>query len=161
LTAGRKIAALAWLLAAASSAVADDSYTGAAACRSCHAAEFERQSAGGHARTLYRAAEHPLAARFVPANPLRRASRFRFDFERFDRKFRVTVGDGEAAMEIPVEWAFGSGTHGVTFVSRLAQDSYTAPCLPGLSWKPRVRRSGSAAAVSLSEVVFSVIPPAL
>ena len=27
-------------------------------------------------------------------------------------------------MQIPVEWAFGSGGHGVTFVSRLAQNSY-------------------------------------
>jgi hypothetical protein len=27
-------------------------------------------------------------------------------------------------MEIPIQWAFGSGTHGVTFVSRLADDSY-------------------------------------
>ncbi len=95
-------------------------YAGAPACRSCHPAQFASQSASGHARTLYRAAEHPLAARFTLPGPLQRPPRFRFTL----RDFRVQLADGETEMEIPLEWAFGSGTHGVTFVSRLADDSY-------------------------------------
>jgi len=95
-------------------------YAGAPACRPCHPQQFERQSASGHARTLYRASEHPLAARFAIPDPLLRPPRFRFLL----RDLRVQLSDGEAEMEIPVEWAFGSGTHGVTLVSRMADDSY-------------------------------------
>ena len=32
--------------------------------------------------------------------------------------------DGEYVMELPIEWAFGAGDHGVTFVSRLNRQSY-------------------------------------
>jgi len=46
---------------------------------------------------------------------------FRFILQ---RDFRIRVAKADAEMEIPVEWAFGSGTHGVTFVSRIAGDSY-------------------------------------
>jgi Cytochrome c554 and c-prime len=116
LTGGALVAALAWLLQGA----AASPYAGAQACRLCHSAQFERQSASGHARTLYRAAEHPLAARFAAEQPLVRSERFRFTF----REFRVQLTDGQTEMEIPIQWAFGSGTHGVTFVSRLADDSY-------------------------------------
>ena len=127
MTRGRLALALAWFLtgpAAPAFAAGEDSYAGAAACRSCHAAQFDRQSATGHARTLHRAAEHPLAGRFVPAEALRRPPRFQFVLRRLEPGLRVQIADDQADMEIPIEWAFGSGTHGVTFVSRLAEDSY-------------------------------------
>src|SRR5580698_5827320 len=44
---------LAWLLAPALiGAEATSPYAGAAACRPCHAAEYDAQSASGHARAL-------------------------------------------------------------------------------------------------------------
>ena len=95
-------------------------YAAAPACRSCHPAQFAAQSATGHARTLHRAAQHPLAAQFVTTAPLRRPPRFEFRFA----GLRVEALDGESSMELPLEWAFGSGEHGVTFVSRLPADSY-------------------------------------
>jgi hypothetical protein len=116
LTGGALAPALLGLLQAA----AAPPYAGAQTCRSCHAPQFEGQSASGHARTLHRAAEHPLAGRFVTKDPLVRPPRFRFTL----RDGRMQITDGDSEMEIPVEWAFGSGTHGVTFVSRWSDESY-------------------------------------
>jgi hypothetical protein len=112
------------LLCLAAWAAAADTYAGAATCRSCHPSQFNGQSAGGHARTLHRAAEHPLAARFASDRPLRRSPGLRYDLLRREDGFAFRIGNAEAEMEIPVEWAFGSGTHGVTFVSRLGPDSW-------------------------------------
>ncbi|MGH8246612.1 MAG: multiheme c-type cytochrome [Gammaproteobacteria bacterium] len=69
-------------------------YVGAQACGACHSAQQSQQSAGGHAHSLRPAAEHSLAKSFLPK------------------------------LEMPVEWAFGSGGQAVTFVSQVDEDSY-------------------------------------
>lgn len=99
-------------------------YVGARACGSCHRTQFEKQSATGHANTLHRASEHPLQNRFAPAQPLLRAPGFRFRYRRDGDDLTVLADDNEYVMELPVEWAFGAGNHGVTFVSRLNRQSY-------------------------------------
>ena len=74
-----------------------DEFVGAGACRPCHAAQYAQQSASGHARSLSRVKDHPLAASFL---------------------------DAIAARGPAVEWAFGAGGQAVTFVSRVDGDSY-------------------------------------
>lgn len=96
-------------------------YVGAAACGSCHAAQFGQQSATGHARSLRPAAEHPLANSFLPDSPLLRKPNFRFQFS---KDFRVRVSDGKDALEAPIQWAFGAGDQAVTFVSQVDEDRY-------------------------------------
>src|SRR5688572_9019545 len=72
----------------------EKNYVGGQACGGCHSTQLSQQSASGHARTLRPAADHPLAKFFVPK------------------------------LEIPVQWAFGSGGQAVTFVSQVDEDSY-------------------------------------
>lgn len=100
------------------------SYTGAAACGRCHASESRQQSASGHARSLYAAAQHPHAAAFVPKAQLERPPHYRFEFSLGPKDFRVHVFDPENVIDIPIEWAFGAGEQAVTFVSRIDQSWY-------------------------------------
>ena len=99
-------------------------YVGATVCGSCHPGELERQSRSGHARTLHRASEHPLRDQFVPRRPLRREPGFQFRYRYDGELVTVQADDNEFVMELPIEWAFGAGDHGVTFVSRLNRLNY-------------------------------------
>src|ERR1051325_3747212 len=94
-------------------------YVGAAACGACHSAQFTAQSPSAHAKSLSRAADHPLARYFAPRDPLFRPPRYRLDFSRRGGAFSVRVSDGSDSIELPVEWAFGAGQQAVTFVSRI------------------------------------------
>lgn len=73
---------------------------------------------------MHRAPDHPLAAGFLPGKPLRRDPNFRFWFKREDTGLSVLADDGEFVMNLPIEWAFGAGDHGVTFASRLDENLY-------------------------------------
>jgi Cytochrome c554 and c-prime len=99
-------------------------YIGSGACGRCHPAEFRQQSASGHARALYSAAQHPLAPAFLPKTVLERKPRYRFQFSYPDKVLRVNVFDSENVMDIPIEWAFGAGEQAVTFVSRIDPNWY-------------------------------------
>ena len=121
----------AWLLGFVSSvpsdaqiATAPGDYVGASVCGSCHPDEFDRQSRSGHARTLHRVSDHPLRDQLVPSQPLRRPPGFRFRYRRAGEQIEVQADDNEYVMELPLDWAFGAGDHGVTFVSRLNSQSY-------------------------------------
>jgi hypothetical protein len=98
-------------------------FIGSDACRSCHPEQSSRQAESAHARSLYRAAAHPLSGSFVTAEPLLRPPHFRFEFISDAGGLRVRADDGQRVSELPVEWAFGEGRHAVTFVSR-ATDKY-------------------------------------
>ena len=111
------------LLAALASAQ-ESPYIGSAACGTCHPEQHQGQSQTGHARTLYRAGEHPLARRFPPPGPLRLKPKFRFVYSLDAAGFQVAVDDNEFVLDLPLEWAFGSGSHGVTFVSQLDERNY-------------------------------------
>ncbi len=122
---------------------AQKSYIGAAACRPCHVAEFESQSASSHAQALFRAAAHPLATKFETAEPVLRAPNFRFEFGMAAGALRVRADDGKYVTELPVEWAFGAGDHAVTFVSKVSGDYYLEhsmsyyPAIGGFALTPR------------------------
>ena len=47
-----------------------------------------------------------------------------FDFSSAGDEFTVEAFDSEYRTELPIEWAFGSGIHAVTFVTRLRGDVY-------------------------------------
>jgi hypothetical protein len=97
-------------------------HTGAAVCGQCHPAELREQSASGHAHALHAAAEHPLAAKFVPEGMLERTPLIGFQFSLRSRDFRVRVFDARSVLDIPIEWAFGAGEQTVTFASRIDRD---------------------------------------
>jgi hypothetical protein len=101
-----------------------ETYVGANACAKCHPEQFRRQSATGHARSLYAATQHPLLAEFTPRAPLRRDPDFEFRFALDRRGLLVRVATRDRAIVLPIEWAFGAGEQAVTFVSRLDDTSY-------------------------------------
>jgi len=93
-------------------------YAGAQACAQCHEAKFLQQSQTGHANSLHRAAEHPLAPSFITSEPLRREPGYEFIFFRTSEGPRVRAAGKDDVMEMNLDWAFGAGEQGVTFVTR-------------------------------------------
>ena len=106
------------------SSAQEKSYVGAEACRLCHPAEHAGQSESGHALTLHRSPRHPLAESFTPNKSLERSPKFHFQYLLTQRDFRVQAHDNEYLLELPLEWAFGAGRQGVTFVSRINAQAY-------------------------------------
>jgi hypothetical protein len=99
-------------------------YIGAESCGNCHPSQFMRQSKSGHAQALHRAVDHPLAASFVSTKTLLREPKYKFDYSRSAQGFVVHASENGHRVELPIEWAFGSGIHAVTFVGRLPDGSY-------------------------------------
>ncbi len=112
------------LIALVFAPVQENDYIGAQACGACHPAQLSEQSSSGHAASLRPATSHPLTKSFAPPGPLKRASNFQFTFELNANQFKVRISDGKNGAEMPIEWAFGSGNHAVTFVSQVDEDSY-------------------------------------
>ena len=102
----------------------DPGYIGAQECGRCHAAQFAQQKASGHARALFTASEHPLAASFVRSATLLRKPNYQFRFRRSSHEIRIWAADEKDEMDIPVEWAFGAGEQAVSFVTRVNPDWY-------------------------------------
>ena len=99
-------------------------FIGAEGCHACHPAVFARQSASGHARSLSRTTEHPLASRFATALPLERPPGFRLQLLNGGGQWRLRADDGRYGSEAPVEWAFGAGDQAVTFLGKVTGDYY-------------------------------------
>ena len=102
----------------------EKTYVGAEQCGHCHADVLAQQSRSGHAHSLYRATEHPLASYFVPESELLRKPAYHFQFSLSGKQFRVQAFDAGNILNIPVEWAFGAGDQAVTFVTRVNEDWY-------------------------------------
>ena len=102
----------------------EESYLGAEVCGSCHPEQFALQSASGHFASLHRAAEHPLAENFPNDSPFERAPKFRYKFVLTKTDLRVQAHDSEYFMDLPIQWTFGAGVHGVGFVSQINDGMY-------------------------------------
>src|ERR1700724_1464603 len=81
-------------------------YLGALVCRTCHPAQFERQSVTGHAQALSPAAMHELSSFFAPRQPFTRALKYSFEFSLDQRLFTVQAYDDKNILRLPIEWAF-------------------------------------------------------
>ena len=94
------------------------SYVGARACATCHPAIVRSQQSSRHALTLYRS--DTLAAIPLPAAPIPDPDRpgVTHDFNREGTITRLDVRDGDATRRAVVEFALGSGHHGLTMIGR-------------------------------------------
>jgi hypothetical protein len=102
-----------------------EGYLGAQACAACHRENYETQSLSGHAQALYPAASHPLVHEVFAKSAWSRPPGSRFEFsDSPGAPPRVRAFFGERQVEMPIEWAFGSGDQGITFVSQLEQEHY-------------------------------------
>ncbi len=103
---------------------AENAYVGALVCGSCHRSQFTGQSASGHAKALHRPVEHALAPDFTPAASLTRPPNFHFRFVRTPGGIEVRADDSKHLTRLPVDWAFGAGSHAVTFVGKASDELY-------------------------------------
>ena len=68
--------------------------------------------------------EHPLADSFTPSATLQRPPNFHFRFGRTPQGIQVQADDSKYLTKLPVDWAFGAGTHAVTFVGKASDELY-------------------------------------
>ena len=105
-------------------AVSKNDYVGAENCGSCHPDKLAKQSVSEHAHALSRPFAHALAKNFVPDKTFVRSGKFKFQFFRKEQKLYVRASDDSRQIDIPIDWAFGAGSQGVTFVTRINPESY-------------------------------------
>jgi hypothetical protein len=91
-------------------------HTGSAACGECHGAILQTQQATPMARTLAPAAPSHLAA--VGGGGDIDMGRFRYRLESRPGGLGFTAGDGERSLAAPLDWVFGAGETGYTYVWR-------------------------------------------
>ena len=99
-------------------------FLGADACAACHAEQAVPQAASGHALSLARVADHPLAPSFVPSGPVVRAGGATYEYSSDRSGFHVEVSAGGGRSGSRLEWAFGAGEQAVTFVGQVDEDRY-------------------------------------
>jgi hypothetical protein len=103
-------------------------YMGAASCRECHPGECALFARSGHARTLRPAASDPIARRLdgrTVADPERTGVDWTYHLR--DGKLSVDRREGGKIETLAIEFSFGSGQAGTTFVSTIPSDSGAPP----------------------------------
>lgn len=96
------------------SAVAESPYAGSAACANCHRAQFATQSKTSMGRALERAADCEIL-RAHPRLTFKEGA-YTTTISREDNKTFYSVTDGGLTIRVPLEWAFGLGVAGQTYV---------------------------------------------
>jgi hypothetical protein len=97
----------------------------AKACRECHEGIFMQHARSGHARTLRRVDQRQIAGWLegrTVADPEQPEVQWSYDREKPDSPLVVTRREGDTTSRQPIEWAFGSGTHAITFVTMTDPD---------------------------------------
>jgi len=93
-------------------------YMGEAACRECHPGESALYSRSGHARTLVRAERSP-AVSWLDGRTLNdpEEAGVAWSYHLRDGKLAVDRASGDRIETLILDFALGSGKHGVTFVA--------------------------------------------
>jgi hypothetical protein len=103
-------------------------YVGAASCRECHPGECALFARSGHARTLRPAASNPIARRLdgrTIADPEQPGVEWSYHLR--DDRFSVERREGMKVETLPIEFSFGSGQMGTTFVTTFPSHSGAPP----------------------------------
>ena len=108
-------------------------------CEVCHRRESEAATSSQMTHALHRAGESDI----LKNNPdLRfRSGNFSYSIRREDNRSVYSVTDGTGSISAPIEWAFGAGIVGQTYLYRRNGAYYEAevsfyPELKGLDWTP-------------------------
>src|SRR5579875_1424617 len=98
----------------------DRRYVGAVSCRECHPGESAEFVRSGHARTLRPAEKDPIARQLdgrTVADPERTGVAWTYHFR--DGRLSVDRREGGQSETLPIEFSFGSGQVGTTFVTTM------------------------------------------
>jgi len=101
-----------------------EGYVGSQACAACHPENYATQSRTGHAEALFPLTRHPLFREIFSNAEWSRPPNSRFKFTPSADGVMVRASHGEREVTLPIEWAFGSGDQGITFVSQLENERY-------------------------------------
>ncbi len=110
------------VLLAALPAFAGSPYAGSAACAACHRAQFVTQSKTSMGRALERAADCEIL-RAHPLLTFKEGAYSTAISREGDRSF-YSVTDGANTIRVPLEWAFGLGVAGQTYVLQYRGEWY-------------------------------------
>ena len=97
-----------------SHAVAGNAYLGSDLCGSCHPDQFHTQPSSPMAGAMVPAAEAPILQAF-PVLEFRQDP-FRYRVENQGDQVLYTVSDGSTTLSEPLQWAFGVGEFGQTYL---------------------------------------------
>ena len=96
---------------------AENRYLGDESCARCHPGEVFRHARSGHARTLVPARESAVA-RSLDGKSFRDDERgVTFHYRWSEEGLTATVAEALGDDRFPLDWAFGSGAHGITFLT--------------------------------------------
>lgn len=99
----------------------ESEYTGAEACKACHAEIHAHQRTSNHAASLRPAREVPELASGLPVSRSDRVSGFTLSLSgSADAGIRLGASGAAESSSIGLEWAFGSGLKGITPIGRTA-----------------------------------------
>lgn len=97
----------------------ESEYSGSQACKACHQDIYSSQSLSNHARSLRRAGLVPELASSLPFSRFDRVSGFTLTLsDNSQGGIRLEAADAEESSGAVLEWAFGSGTKGITPIGR-------------------------------------------
>lgn len=103
----------------------ESDYTGAETCKTCHQEIYERQQSSNHARSLRVAREVHELVSILPFSLPDRVSGFTLTLSgSASDGVRLSSENAAASTEAILEWAFGSGTKGITPIGRIAAGSW-------------------------------------
>ena len=94
-------------------------YAGSQACKSCHTDIYSRQSASNHARSLRQAEHVPELVDTLPFSRFDRVSGYTLTlFSSSASRVRLESANDAESSGATLDWAFGSGTKGITPIGR-------------------------------------------
>src|SRR5438128_342127 len=101
---------IAMMIAHPGAAYAQDGYVGSVTCAKCHPKQYSRQSRSHHAQALHRASESrrfdSLPNGLSPESS--DAAAARYEFQKIERGYAVTITLGQERTEIPIDWIVGA-----------------------------------------------------
>lgn len=99
-------------------------YIGSSQCAACHPANADKQSHSAHALALSKTLRHPRLSEVPVARAWTRAPGFDYGFSIGPNGLAARLVDSKPIGEVVLDWAFGAGRQGMTFVGKIAGPLY-------------------------------------
>ncbi|MCB1018715.1 MAG: hypothetical protein KDC27_02250 [Acidobacteria bacterium] len=101
-----------------------EGFVGSQVCAGCHEEIAAEHAGSAHNKALARAGAHPAAAELARRGAVAIEPNASLRFYRAGEGLRVRMMVGDEQTDVALDWAFGAGGQGVTFVSRLDRTHY-------------------------------------
>ncbi|MEZ5397491.1 MAG: multiheme c-type cytochrome, partial [Bryobacterales bacterium] len=132
---------------------------GSQVCAGCHVEIAAQHAGSGHSKALARAGAHPAAADLARRGAVEIGPNSAIRFYRAGEGLRVWMMAGQEQTDLALDWAFGAGAQGVTFVSRLDEAHYLELGYSDFGASGLARTPGHAAGPkSLDEAIGLIYP---